>query len=184
MITDLSFLRGRFALCRRFDLQARTYLFEGLLGQRHIDQRKQSIEGQLMDVITGGVDTIVIVVVLRVEDRVSMWICLARRVIVRPDHFVPSHLNRIACDGLLQLLHHAAVHVIVFAAPTPVHGWIAVRTDEVGATERCYTAEQRRVEKFVVEFIHGNRPTMRAMAHTMVQRVHETYMCLGASPHL
>ena len=166
MIIDLSFLRLRFALCWLFDLQARAYLFEGLLGQRHIDQRKQTVEGQLMDLITSSVDTIVIVVVLRVEYRVPMWIGLARRVIVRSDHFVASHLNRIACDGLLQLLHHAPVHVIVLAAPTPVHRGIAVRTDEVGATKRRHTAEQRRVEKLVVEFIDGYGPAMRMIVHS------------------
>lgn len=84
-----------------------------------------------MQCIVCRTDAVETVVVLGIEDRVSVRIARARHVIVGTDHFVSRDLHRVPGDGLLQSVDHAQVHVVVFATPTPVHRRIAIGADEV-----------------------------------------------------
>ena len=124
--------------------------------ERHVDQGEQPIEDHAVQRVVGRVDPIETVVVFGIEDRVTMRIGLSRGMIVRADHFVARDFDRVPRDLLLQLLNDAQVHVVVLAAPAPVHGGIAVGADEVRQAERRHPTEQSRVEQFVIELIHAH----------------------------
>lgn len=111
-----------------------------------------------MRCIIRRVNTIETVIIFRIQNRMPMRIGLARGMVMRPNHLVSSDFHRIARNGFLQFSHHAEVHIVVFASPTPVHVRITISTDQIREVEGRDTTEQCRIEQFVVELVDSHRP--------------------------